>query len=68
VNRQAHQPFQACPAYREFSLELYEDFVAGFLKSADLAQNSWDRSGKIFCWFLFGAVIALETAEARSAD
>jgi hypothetical protein len=26
VSRQAHQPFQACPAYREFSSELYEDF------------------------------------------
>jgi hypothetical protein len=26
VSRQAHQPFQACPAYREFSSKLYEDF------------------------------------------
>jgi len=59
VSHQAHQPFQACPAYRVFSTELYGAFSAGFLKNADLAQNSWDRAGRFLILVMFGGDVAL---------
>jgi hypothetical protein len=60
VSRKPHQPFQACPAYRVFRPKLYGEFSARFLKCADLAQNSWDRNGRIFAAETFGAAFALQ--------
>jgi len=59
VSRQAHQPFQACPAYRVFKSELYGEFSARFVKSVDLSQNSWDRAGRFLTPVCFGAGVAL---------
>jgi hypothetical protein len=40
VSRQAHQPFQACPAYRVFRQNLCES--PAFLKCAD-SLKTWDK-------------------------